>query len=53
MRECKLMNAFSSRVIDIDGYGVDLDGSGRVSVSGSDELNYRGLAEITDIEKIS
>jgi AsmA-like C-terminal region len=37
----------SSRVIDIDGYGVDVDGSGSVSVSGSDELNYQGLAEIT------
>ena len=37
----------SSRVIDVDGYGVDVDGSGSVSVSGSDELNYRGLAEIT------
>jgi uncharacterized protein involved in outer membrane biogenesis len=37
----------SSRVIDIDGYGVDVDGSGSVSVSGSDELKYRGLAEIT------
>ncbi len=37
----------SSKVIDIDGYGVDVDGSGSVSVSGSDELNYRGLAEIT------
>jgi uncharacterized protein involved in outer membrane biogenesis len=37
----------SSRAIDIDGYGVDVDGSGSVSVSGSDELNYRGLAEIT------
>jgi uncharacterized protein involved in outer membrane biogenesis len=37
----------SSRVIDLDGYGVDVDGSGTVSVSGSDELNYRGLAEIT------
>ena len=40
----------SSRVIDIDGYGVDADGSGSVSVSGSDELNYRGLAEITTKE---
>jgi uncharacterized protein involved in outer membrane biogenesis len=40
----------SSRVIDIDGYGVDVDGSGNVSVSGSDELNYRGLAEITTKE---
>lgn len=37
----------SSKVIDIDGYGVDLDGSGSVSLSGSDELNYRGVAEIT------
>jgi hypothetical protein len=37
----------SSRAIDIDGYGVDVDGSGTVSVSGSDALNYRGLAEIT------
>jgi hypothetical protein len=36
-----------SRVIDIDGYGVDIDGWGSVSVSGSDELNYHGLAEIT------
>ena len=40
----------SSRVIDIDGYGVDVDGSGSVSVSGSDELDYRGLAEITTRE---
>ena len=40
----------SSSVIDIDGYGVDVDGSGTVSVSGSDELNYRGLAEITTKE---
>jgi uncharacterized protein involved in outer membrane biogenesis len=40
----------SSRVIDIDGYGVDVDASGSVSVSGSDELNYRGLAEITTKE---
>jgi len=40
----------SSRVIDVDGYGVDVDGSGSVSVSGSDKLNYRGLAEITTKE---
>jgi uncharacterized protein involved in outer membrane biogenesis len=40
----------SSKVIDMDGYGVDVDGSGSVSVSGSDELNYRGLAEITTKE---
>jgi hypothetical protein len=39
-----------SRVIDIDGYGVDVDGSGSVSVSGSDQLDYRGLAEITTKE---
>ena len=37
----------TSRIIDLDGYGVDVDGSGSVSVSGSDVLNYRGLAEIT------
>ena len=37
----------TSKVIDIDGYGVDVDGSGSVSVSGSDELNYRGVATIT------
>jgi uncharacterized protein involved in outer membrane biogenesis len=36
----------SSRVIDVDGYGVDLDGSGSVSLSGSDQLNYQGVAEI-------
>lgn len=40
----------SSRVIDIDGYGVDVDGSGSVSVSGSDDIDYRGLAEITTKE---
>jgi len=39
--------SISSKVIDLDGYGVDVDGSGSVSVSGSDDLNYRGLAEIT------
>jgi uncharacterized protein involved in outer membrane biogenesis len=37
----------TSKVIDIDGYGVDADGSGSVSVSGSDELNYQGVATIT------
>lgn len=37
----------SSRLVDIDGYGVDVDGSGSVSVSGSDELNYHGWATIT------
>jgi uncharacterized protein involved in outer membrane biogenesis len=36
----------TSKVIDIDGYGVDLDGSGSVSLSGSDALNYQGVAEI-------
>ena len=36
----------SSKVIDIDGYGVDLDGSGSVSLSGWDALNYQGVAEI-------
>ena len=37
----------SSKAIDIDGYGVDVDASGSVSVSGSDELSYQGLAAIT------
>lgn len=36
-----------SKAIDIDGYGVDVDASGSVSVSGSDELNYHGVAAIT------
>jgi uncharacterized protein involved in outer membrane biogenesis len=36
----------SSQVIDIDGYGVDVDGSGSVGISGSEELNYKGVAEI-------
>ena len=36
----------SSKVIDIDGYGVDVDASGSVSVSGSDELSYQGVAQI-------
>ncbi len=37
----------TSKLIDLDGYGVDVDGSGSVSVSGSDELNYQGIAAIT------
>lgn len=37
----------ASTKIDVDGYGVDIDGSGSVSVSGSDELDYRGIAQIT------
>jgi uncharacterized protein involved in outer membrane biogenesis len=37
----------SSKVVDIDGFGLDVDGAGRVSVSGSDELDYRGIARIT------
>lgn len=37
----------TSKAIDIDGYGVDVDGSGSVSVSGSDELDYQGVAAIT------
>jgi uncharacterized protein involved in outer membrane biogenesis len=37
----------TSKTIDIDGYGVDVDGSGSVSVSGSDDLNYQGVAAIT------
>jgi uncharacterized protein involved in outer membrane biogenesis len=37
----------TSKAIDIDGYGVDVDGSGSVSISGSDELDYQGVAGIT------
>jgi hypothetical protein len=37
----------TSKAIDIDGYGVDVDGSGSVSISGSDELDYQGVAAIT------
>src|SRR6266478_1441381 len=37
----------ASTKIDVDGYGVDIDGSGSVSVSGSDELDYHGIAQIT------
>ncbi len=36
-----------SRHVDLDGYGVDVDGSGSVSVAGSGNLNYQGVAEIT------
>ncbi len=36
----------SSKAIDIDGYGVDVDGSGSVSLTGSDELDYQGVAQI-------
>lgn len=36
----------SSKVIDIDGYGVDIDGSGAVSLTGSGELDYQGVAQI-------
>ncbi len=38
----------SSKLIDLDGYGVDVDGSGNVSISGSDELHYQGVATITN-----
>jgi uncharacterized protein involved in outer membrane biogenesis len=37
----------ASTKIDVDGYGVDIDGSGSVNVSGSDALDYRGVAQIT------
>lgn len=46
--ELELANQrITSHTIDIDGYGVDVDGSGSVSVSGSDDLNYQGVASIT------
>ena len=32
----------SSKVIDIDDYGADLDGSGSISLSGTDELGLSG-----------
>jgi uncharacterized protein involved in outer membrane biogenesis len=37
----------ASKTIDIDGYGVDVDGSGSLSVTGSDDLDYQGVAQIT------
>src|ERR1700726_4106284 len=40
----------SSKVIDIDGYGVDLDGSGSVGLSGSGDLDYQGVAEIVSTQ---
>jgi uncharacterized protein involved in outer membrane biogenesis len=36
-----------SEKIDIDGYGVDVDGAGSFNADGSNELNYDGLARIT------
>ncbi len=36
-----------SETIDIDGYGVDVDGAGSFNVDGSNELNYDGIARIT------
>ena len=36
-----------SKVIDVDGYGVDIDGSGSINVDGSNELNYQAKAKIT------
>ena len=43
--------AFATRGRDIDGNGVDLDGSGSVSLSGSDALNYQGVAEIVSKQR--
>ncbi len=37
----------TSKTIDIDGYGVDVDATGSVNVDGSDEIDYQGLARIT------
>src|ERR1700682_4662161 len=37
----------SRRAIDMDGYGVDVDGSGSVSFSGSEERIYPGVAAMT------
>src|SRR5258708_20109862 len=35
-----------STKIDVDGYGVDVDGSASVSVSGSDQPDYRSFPHI-------
>src|SRR5260370_6163672 len=32
---------------DVDGYGVDIDGSGTVRVSGANDLDYSGSEQIT------
>ncbi|HEY0745190.1 MAG TPA: AsmA family protein [Steroidobacteraceae bacterium] len=39
-------NRIVSKVIDIDGYGVDVDGSGSVGLAASGELDYQGIAQI-------
>jgi uncharacterized protein involved in outer membrane biogenesis len=36
-----------SNTIDIDGYGIDVDGAGSFNVDGSNELSYDGIAKIT------
>ena len=36
-----------SEKIDIDGYGVDVDGAGSINADGSNELSYDGVAKIT------
>ena len=36
----------SSKAIDIDGYGVDVGGSGSISVSASNDLQYQCVAAI-------
>jgi uncharacterized protein involved in outer membrane biogenesis len=36
-----------SEKIDIDGYGIDVDGAGSFNVDGSNELAYDGIAKIT------
>jgi uncharacterized protein involved in outer membrane biogenesis len=36
-----------SEKIDVDGYGVDVDGAGSFNVDGSNELAYDGVAKIT------
>ncbi len=37
----------SSKNVDVDGYGLDVDAAGMISVSGSDDLAYEGIAAIT------
>jgi hypothetical protein len=41
----------TSKKIDIDGYGVEIDGSGSVSVDGFDEMNCQGIVSRSQTTK--
>ncbi len=46
--ELELANLrINCKLVDIDGYGVDVDAAGSVNVDGSDEIAYQGEATIT------